>query len=149
MTVIQTWEPNAADLQERLLNMAHTGARLILMILQPNGDAAKQRSHDLGHATTDYVRNQIQGNIDEFSTFAKTHNLVDSLEIRCFTSPPPFALYLSSGTAYVGFYWRLLQSVQGPQLIIDPASALGGRLSAYAERILSESVRVFPPGDTA
>ena len=114
-------EPNRFE--RAFVGASQNGAKIKVLLLEPNSDIARQRSIDIwpgdnpADADEGYVPSQIRMTVDEFRRIKQENNL-ENFEIRLYDTLLSVQIFRCDDDLYLGFYPHGRKALEAAQLKI-------------------------------
>lgn len=134
VVILQTWIGNLIPIRESIVSACEKGCRIRILLLSPRSLHAALRGQEYGNTDKEYVGQQVNANLADLRS-VKNRFRPGNVEVRLYDGTPIFTIYGSDNHLFVGFYWRQLAAIEGPQLEIEGESVLGQRIWRHFENL--------------
>jgi len=141
--ILQTWIPDLQVFEMALVNAVNNGAKIQILILDPNSDFAKQRSLDLGYKDAKIGGKNVQTNIADLERIIKKSNISNNIELRLYNVLPSLHIYSSDDISLIGFFWHGVPSKLGYGFEVNGREyGFGYRLHQEFEQVWNLSKKI-------
>ncbi len=138
--VLQTWIPDIAHIEQGIISAHKNGAKIQILLLDPESIHCKCRARDIGYPDESHVAREIESNIAELKRFVASNNITHNLELRLYDLTPTLPFYSCDNYLFIGWFWQCQQCIQGGCLKISHAGKiLAPSFKAHFENIWERS----------
>lgn len=141
--ILQTWIPDAITLLRPLQIACMRGAKVRILLLDPESPIAPKRALELGYSQPNATADNVNANLQEIRRFCTANGLLDHVEVRLYDALPVIAVHAIDDLIYVGTFWRKMPSINGPQLVARGSASFYVRAISQHFEDLWESSRIY------
>ena len=143
IVVIQTWFPEASQLETPISSALHNGCKVEIFLVAPDCDQAYARNTDLYFASEDTVKVKVEDGTGDLQRAFSNHPSESRFTLAYYKGTPVMPIYLVDDHFFVGFFTRGKDSAKVPHFSVRGAgSTIGSLLYEHIDCIRKESIPV-------